>query len=349
MRAAVYTGARTITVQEHDTEPPGPGRVQLEVAYTGICGTDLHIFHGDMDARVGDDAVIGHEMSGRIAVLGAQVDGWQVGQPVTVMPLAWCDECPACRAGHEHVCHNLDFLGIDSAGAMQGRWNVPASTLIALPPALPLRQAAVIEPVAVAVHDVRRAQLRAREKVVVVGGGPVGLLIATVATADGAQVLLVEPNSYRRDIAAGLGLHVVDPGGLDVAGAVREWTAGAGADAAFEVSGAQAGVDTAVDVLGVRGRLVLVAIHPAPRPVDLHRFFWRELQLIGARLYRREDFERAVQLVAEGHVAVEQLISRVFPLDAVAEAFTALESGAAMKVLIDLGAAAGEEPRGEPV
>jgi (R,R)-butanediol dehydrogenase / meso-butanediol dehydrogenase / diacetyl reductase len=323
--------------------------VQLHVAYTGICGTDLHIFHGDMDTRVGDQAVIGHEMSGRVAALGAQVEGWQIGQPVTVMPLAWCGECPACRAGHEHVCHHLDFLGIDSAGAMQGRWNVPASTLIALPAALPLQRAALIEPVAVAVHDVRRAQLRGREKVVVVGGGPVGLLIATVAAADGAQVLLVEPNGYRRDIATGLGLRTLDPAALDVADAVREWTGGAGADVAFEVSGAQAGVDTAVEVLAVRGTLVMVAIHPAPRPVNLHRFFWRELTLVGARLYRREDFERAVELVAGGQVAVERLISRVVPLDDVAEAFAALENGGAMKVLIDIGSAAGEGAPGEPV
>ena len=90
-------------------------------------------------------------------------------------------------------------------------------------------------------------------------------------------MLLVEPNSYRRDVAAGLGLRAVDPAVIDVAGAVRQWTGGAGAAVAFEVSGAQAGVDTAVEVLAVRGRLVMVAIHPTPRHVDLHRFFWREL------------------------------------------------------------------------
>jgi 2-desacetyl-2-hydroxyethyl bacteriochlorophyllide A dehydrogenase len=349
MRAAVYTGARTISVQERDVEPPDAGEVQLQVAYTGICGTDLHIFHGDMDARVGGQAVIGHEMSGRIAVLGADVGGWQVGQPVTVMPLAWCGACPACRAGHEHVCHNLDFLGIDSPGALQGRWNVPASTLIALPSTLPLRQAVMIEPVAVAVHDVRRSQLQAGDKVVVVGGGPVGLLIATVAASAGAQVLLVEPNGYRREVAAGLGLRAVDPAVVDVASAVRQWTGGAGADVAFEVSGAQAGVDTAVEVLAVRGRLVMVAIHPTPRRVNLHRFFWRELTLVGARLYRREDFERAVELVAGGEVPVERLISRVVPLDNVAEAFAALESGGAMKVLVDVGSAAEGGVPGEPV
>jgi D-arabinose 1-dehydrogenase-like Zn-dependent alcohol dehydrogenase len=116
---------------------------------------------------------------------------------------------------------------------------------------------------------------------------------------------------------------------------VGEWTGGAGADVAFEVSGAAAGVGTAVDVLGVRGRLCLVAIHPQPREVNLHRFFWRELTLVGARLYDRTDFEQAVRLVADGSVPADQLISKVVPLAEAASAFDALETGAdVMKVLV---------------
>ncbi len=97
MRAAVYTGARTFDVQDRPETAPGPDEVQIDVAYTGICGTDLHIFHGDMDARVATPAVIGHEMSGRIAAIGSAVSGWSIGEPVTVMPLSWCGDCPACR------------------------------------------------------------------------------------------------------------------------------------------------------------------------------------------------------------------------------------------------------------
>jgi 2-desacetyl-2-hydroxyethyl bacteriochlorophyllide A dehydrogenase len=335
MRSAVYTRARTIEIREGDDVPPGPGQVQVEVAFTGICGTDLHIFHGDMDARVGAPTVIGHEMSGRVAAVGAGVTGWSPGQPVTVMPLAWCGKCPACQAGHEHICQQLNFIGIDSPGAMQRRWNVPADTLVALPPDLPLKHAALIEPVAVAVHDVGRAQLRTGEQVVVVGGGPVGTLIAVVAAAQGADVLVVEPDPYRRQVIGRLGLATLDPGALDVTLFVQDWTNGAGADVAFEVSGVQAGVDTAVDVLAVRGRLVLVAIHGTPRLVSLHRFFWRELQLLGARLYRREDFERAVELVAAAPEAIGELISLVLPLAQAADAFAVLEIGGVMKVLID--------------
>ncbi|GIF64026.1 Zn-dependent alcohol dehydrogenase [Asanoa ishikariensis] len=336
MKAVVYRGARRLDVTEVDALPPGPGEVRIAVAYTGICGTDLHIFHGDMDARVGAAAVLGHEMSGRIAEVGDGVTAFAVGQPVTVMPTRTCGRCVACRRGHSHICHAMRFLGIDSPGAMQASWTVPAELVLPLPDGLPLRHAALIEPVAVAVHDVRRSGIAGGERVVVVGGGPVGVLIATVATRRGAEVLLVEPDPFRRAVAAEAGIDAVDPTTTDVVALVDDRTAGAGADVAFEVSGAAGGVETAVAVLTTRGRLVMVAIHPQPRAVNLHRFFWRELELLGARLYERDDMAEAVRLVASGAVAPERLISRVEPVEAVDAAFTALErGGGVMKVLID--------------
>ena len=224
MLAAQYVAGRGIEVAEVDAPPPGPGEVQLEVAYVGICGTDLHILVGHMDDRVPDHGVIGHEMSGRVAVVGEGVTGWSEGDPVTVMPLRWCGRCPTCVAGHAHICDRLDFVGIDSTGAMQQLWNVPHELLVPLPPDLPLRAAALVEPVAVAHHDVARAGLSAGERVLVVGGGPIGVLIAVVARARGAKALLVEPDPLptlrrggagprrtrlRRSGPAGLARHVV--------------------------------------------------------------------------------------------------------------------------------------------
>ncbi len=335
MSAAVYTGNSTINIVKSIQEPPKPGEVQIEVAYTGICGTDLHVLHGNMDSRVTLPAVIGHEMSGRVAALGEGVTGWKIGEAVTVMPLDWCGDCPACRAGHQHICQNLNFIGIDSPGALQKYWNVAEDVLVRLPSSLRLDHAALVEPVAVAVHDVRRAALEPGEKAVVIGGGPIGVLIAVTARHAGASVVVLELDADRRAIIKELGFEVLDPRTQDQGEWVNAWTGGAGADVVFEVSGAAAAVLGATALAKVRGRLVVVAIHPQPRPLDLQRVFWRELTILGARVYERRDFETAVGLLADGVIPADQLITGIVPLARTAEAFSQLASGDAMKILID--------------
>jgi (R,R)-butanediol dehydrogenase/meso-butanediol dehydrogenase/diacetyl reductase len=340
MKAACYTGDKTLSIRNVEPRAPEPGEVQIAVSYTGICGTDLHIWHGAMDARVTMPAILGHEMSGTITKVGNDVEAWHTGDRVTVMPLVWCGVCPACRAGHQHICHNLNFVGIDSPGSMQESWAVSQDVLVALPPTLSLQLGALAEPTAVAVHDVRRAGLVPGERAVVVGGGPIGLLIASVAHAQGSEVLVMEVNEQRRAVARSLGFSAVDPSSADTDSFLEAWTQSAGADVAFEVSGAPAGLETAIQSLATRGRLVVVAIHSVPPPVNLFRVFWRELTLIGARVYERADFEKAVKLLASGAVPAAQLASSVQALDNVSDAFAELETGRAMKILIDCQAGA---------
>lgn len=336
MRAAKYTGERRIEVLDAETQPPAADEVTIRVAFNGICGTDLHIIQGHMDTRVAMPAVIGHEMSGVISAVGPEVTSLTVGQPVTVMPLRWCGECAACLAGHQHICQRLDFVGIDSPGALQEEWTVPASLVVPLPDGVSLEHAALVEPLAVAVHDVRRSRLAAGETAVVIGGGPIGQLIAVVARATGADVILAEPDADRRTFAAQQGTTVVDPVGGDLAAVVEDHTKGAGADVVFEVAGTRGTALDATRHARTRGRVVFVAIHPEPVPVDLHRIFWRELEVLGARVYEREDFERAVELLASGAVPADALITRVVPLEDTAEAFDALLSASAMKILVDV-------------
>ncbi|WP_243074261.1 zinc-binding dehydrogenase [Microbacterium sp. SS28] len=338
VRAAAYIGDRTVSVVDAATTSPPPGHVQIRVAYVGLCGTDLHIVHGSMDARVSRPLVFGHEMSGTIEAVGDEVEGWAPGDPVTVMPLAWDGTCPACLAGHEHICQNLDFIGIDSPGALQPLWNVPAVTLVRLPESLALDAAALVEPVAVAVHDVRRSEVRVGEKAVVIGGGPIGVLIATVARDFGAEVVVVELDTARRAQVESLGFATIDPRTADQVAWVEEWTGGAGADVVFEVSGAPAAVLGATDLAKVRGTIVVVAIHSTPREINLQRVFWRELRILGARVYQRTDFEKAVELVAGGVIPTGALITLIVPLDRTQEAIGELEAGRAMKVLIDVQA-----------
>jgi len=338
MLAVEYVGNEEFRVAERTARLPGPTEVQIAVAYVGICGTDLHVKHGHMDRRVPIPAPIGHEMSGTIALLGDAVTGLRVGDPVTVMPLKWCGHCAACAAGNQHVCQNLVFVGVDSAGAMQQLWTVDQSIVVPLPSGVRLDQGALVEPVAVAVHDVRRARVEAGDSVLVVGGGPIGLLIASVAGAKGAEVVISEPNRFRRETADRLGIRTIDPANDDVLEMVESWTLGAGVDVAFEVSGAVAGLSSATHALRVRGRLVVVAIYSEPVPFDLFRVFWRELELFGARVYERTDFDEAARLIANQTIPAGQLISAVEPLNRTAEAFAALESGGdVVKVLIEVG------------
>jgi 2-desacetyl-2-hydroxyethyl bacteriochlorophyllide A dehydrogenase len=334
--SARYTGDGAVETAEIEAAGPAPGQVQVRVAYTGLCGTDLHIVHGAMDARVERPLVFGHEASGEVAAVGEGVEGWSVGDPVTVMPLDWDGTCPACRAGHTHICQHLDFIGIDSPGALQELWNVPARTLVRLPADLPLDHAALVEPVAVAVHDVRRSELRAGDKAVVIGGGPIGVLIATVARDRGAEVVVFELDAGRRAQIADLGIQTLDPRETDQVEWVNDWTDDAGADVVFEVSGAAAAVLGATGLAKVRGTVVVVAIHPTPREIDLQRMFWRELRLLGARVYEAEDFAAAVDLLARGVIPAGLLITRIVPLRQTAEAFGDLEAGRAMKILVDV-------------
>jgi 2-desacetyl-2-hydroxyethyl bacteriochlorophyllide A dehydrogenase len=275
-------------------------------------------------------------MSGEIAELGDGVAGWQVGDRVVVRPLDPCVTCPACQAGHAHVCYNLKFLGIDTPGAFQGSWTVPAHTLHRLPTHVPLDVAAMIEPLSVACHDVRRGEVQPGQNVAVIGGGPIGLLIALVAQHAGAQVLVSEVNPFRVNFAQELGLEAANPLETDLTALVEERTDGAGVDVAFEVSGSAAGAATMSQLVRTHGRIVVVAIFAEAPNVDLFRFFWRELELRGARVYEPQDFEQAIQLASKNALPLERLISGRYPLSELQHAFEQIEaSPTLMKVLID--------------
>jgi 2-desacetyl-2-hydroxyethyl bacteriochlorophyllide A dehydrogenase len=338
IQAAFYHGDRTFAVKDTQAQQPDAGEVAIRIAYCGICGTDMHVFHGNMDARVGFNRIIGHEMSGVVSAVGADVDHVTVGQKAVVRPLAHCGDCPACDAGHMHICHNLKFLGLDTDGAMQEIWTVPAYTVHTLPDDMRLDHAALIEPVAVACHDVRMAELQPGEDVLVIGGGPIGMLCAMAAREAGGKVTISEVNQARLAIAEKLGFETINPKETDPAAAINEKTGGKGADVVFEVSGTQPGVDTMTACAASRGRIVMVAIHAVKPQIDMFQFFWRELKLIGARVYEPADYEKAIALVASGAVDADTVITDVSPLADIQSAFEALDqSPTALKSLIKVG------------
>ncbi len=336
MKAAFYEGIEQIRIGECVPVVPAADEVQIRVSHCGICGTDLHLFHGAMDHRVTKPAIIGHEMSGVIESVGANVTGWTAGDRVTVRPLDSCGACPACKNGHSHICQKLKFIGIDRPGAMQKLWTVPAHTLHRLPETLSLKEGALIEPIAVACHDVRLGEVKESEFVVVLGGGPIGTLIALVAQHKGARVLVSELNPFRIRMLRDFGIEVVNPAETDLVALVEEQTGGAGADVVFEVSSSKAGAEMMTKLPRVRGRIVVVAIFSQPPPVDLFKFFWREISLRGARVYEAQDFEEAIGLAAAGALPLDQLITNVCPLEQLEWGIRQLEKGGeVMKVLIE--------------
>jgi 2-desacetyl-2-hydroxyethyl bacteriochlorophyllide A dehydrogenase len=337
MNAAVYQGNRTFATGVSEPVVPGPGEVRLNVAYCGVCGTDVHIFHGAMDGRVGPPKIIGHEASATVAEIGESVEGISVGDRVAVRPLKF-GEPTRFDKGCPHVGKNLKFIGIDIPGAMQSAWTVPAYTLHKLPNNLSLVHGALIEPVAVACHDVRLGEVQPDEHCVVIGGGPIGLLIALVARQKDARVIVSEVNPARLALAESLGLRTVNPVEKDLAVEVAAWSANAMADVVFEVSGTVPGVEAMTELPNVRGRIVMVAIHPEPKPVNLFRFFWSEIRMIGARLYEPEDFDEAIQLAAGGKLPLEALITQVSPIEETQKVFETIDANPeGMKYLIQCG------------
>ncbi len=337
MKAAVYTGDRQFESGSSEPIAPGAGEVRLHVAYCGVCGTDVHIYHGAMDGRVGPPKIIGHEASAEVAEIGDGVDGVSVADCVAVRPLQFGEPTPYDK-GCPHVGKNLKFIGIDTPGAMQGSWTVPAYALHKLPESLSLQHGALIEPVAVACHDVRLGEVQPGEKCVVLGGGPIGLLIALVARQKGAQVLVSEVNPARIALAESMGLRTVNPLEKDLVQEVATWSGDAMADVVFEVSGVAPAVEAMTELPNVRGRIVMVAIHPEPKPINLFRFFWSEIRMIGARLYEPEDFDEAIRLAASGVLPLDALITQVDPLEETQKVFETIDANpAGMKYLIQCG------------
>jgi 2-desacetyl-2-hydroxyethyl bacteriochlorophyllide A dehydrogenase len=228
-------------------------------------------------------------------------------------------------------------MGIDSPGGFQSYWTVPAYTLHHLPQEMPLHYGALIEPLAVACHDIRLGQVQAGEEVVVLGGGPIGMLVAMVAQSKGAKVLISEINPFRVEFARSLGIEVINPKERDLPAYVLEKTDGRGADVIFEVTGSAAGAEVMTQLPRIRGRIVVVGIFNKPQPVDLFRFFWRELNLQGARVYEHQDFDDAIAVAVSGQLALDRIITQVRPLDELQAGLQLMESGGEiMKILMEV-------------
>ncbi len=311
-------------------EPTGD-LIAVDVTHVGLCGTDLHIVEG-VHPRARFPLVLGHEIVGRAR--GGALDG----QLVVIDPLIACGMCVACRLGERHVCAELRLMGIDRDGGLSGRVVVPAERLHPVPVGVEAELAALGEPLAVAVHAVRRAMVSPGMTVAIIGAGPIGLLLAFAARhAGAARILISEPSAGRLAFAAALGFETLDPAGPVEDLAAR--TDGALADVVFDAAGAPAVAAILPRLVRPAGRISLVGVYGSPVALDLQAVVFRELCVIGNRVYTPADIDAALALLAtdEGS-GLRQLISAVVPLAETAAAFERLRAGDGIKILVDVGA-----------
>jgi 2-desacetyl-2-hydroxyethyl bacteriochlorophyllide A dehydrogenase len=310
------------------------GWALVEVACTGICGTDLAILHGK-HPRAQHGLIPGHEIAGHVVF--AAPGGPPVGTLVVVEPLISCGRCRACRDGATHVCRQLGLYGIDTPGGLAQLVALPPQVLHEVPAGIDPRLAALVEPLAVAVHAVDHSGLRAGDVVAIAGAGPIGVLTALVARHAGARAVVIsEPSATRRDVARDLGLTVVPEGG-SLSGIVHELTEGEGADVTFDAAGHPAVAAELTTATRVLGTIVVVAVHKEPVPLDLRDVCFKELTVRGVRVYTSADVRRAIDLVADDVLGLATLPTRTYPLAEATAAFEAASSAAYLKVFVAPG------------
>jgi (R,R)-butanediol dehydrogenase / meso-butanediol dehydrogenase / diacetyl reductase len=333
MRALEIAEDRSLAVVDRPLPEPVAGQVAIDIAYCGICGSDLHF--RDVPALFPAGTVPGHEMSGSIAALGDGVAGWSMGDRVSVLPFAQCGECAACRAGSEQVCGTAVAggvgLGTGRPGAYAERVVVDARMLFALPDAIDDEAGTLVEPTAVAVHALTRARPERGERFAVIGAGTIGLLTALVAREQGLEVVLVSRNRARAQAAERLGLRTVAP---DEA---AEALATAPPAAVLECAGTGAAMALALELVAPLGRVVAVGIAPEPFALDPLPFIFKEVDVRGAIIYRRADFDSAIDLLGSGRIPSAELISDRVGFDRAEETFQALlaPGNRRIKVLLD--------------
>lgn len=340
MKAAVFKEVGTPLVVENVADPqPDPRGLVMKVAYCGVCGTDLHATReGLTTACCGQ--ILGHEYVGEIAEVGAQAEGdWQVGDKVCALPFIACGHCLPCAAGHFFECQDKKVAGVDAPGGYAEFVATGARETIRLPDGLDLESAALVEPLAVGIHAVRVANLKAGSRVMVIGAGPIGLTVALWARFFGArEVVVSELATSRAALAVKMGAtRVIRP---DPAGGAEQLleqfidVAGGPPDVIFECVGAPGLLQQCIEMAPQRGKIVPVGV--CEQPDNIMPFFGliKELQIQFAIAYTRDDFDTCLAMLAEKRIDVSAMVTDIVGLDELPEAFEALRTpGHQCKVL----------------
>lgn len=335
MQAAVYCGTEDIQVKNLPRPEIASHEVLVRVRFGGICGTDMAIYAGK-HPRAKAPLVPGHEVSGVIEEVGADVSAhWKPGMRVVIYPLITCGQCAPCREGNAHVCESLQLVGIDRDGGFAEFVRVEPEKLFAIPDSVTDEQAAVIEPLAVAVHSVENSRFRTGDTALVIGAGPIGNLVAQTLRASGArQVVVSEVKAYRRELAARMGFAVIDPSAESLQDGLRRILGSQFADCVFECTGYGSAYADAVQCCKVRGEISFVGVPKTPPQVDVLAIVFKEIFASSARVYRRRDYLGAIALMQTGAIDVLPILDRVALSDAVQGFLMMKKADTSLKVLL---------------
>ena len=341
MQALVKTGHAVGDLELKDwPEPaPAPDEVKLRVAAAGICGTDIHIIKGEWPSR--PPVVLGHEFCGTVVEAGPRVQHFKLGDRIAASnPARTCGECYHCRAGNPFMCLHRVSAGYMIDGAFAEYICIRAERCHPLPDNVSFRQAALGEPLSVAVHAaMERTTVHAGDLVVVSGPGAVGLLTMLVARLQGARVVVagIAQDRARLALARQLGADlIVDSSKEDLLAIVRELTQNEGADLVYECAGVASSLDLCWEAVKRGGTLTQVGIYPSRIETDLNKVVMKELTLVGSFGYLWSSWRRSIQLLSEGRINAEALISHEMPLTEFEQAFRITRDGTATKVVFKI-------------
>ena len=339
MKQAIMTAPGKIEFRETDRPTPAPDEVIMQVKRIGVCGSDIHVYHG-MHPYTSYPVIQGHEVSGIVAAVGEGVEGVHPGDTITFIPQVACGECYPCKHGMYHICEKLKVMGFQTTGAAQEYFALPVDKVFTVPEGVSLDEAAFIEPVSVAVHAIRRGGGAEGKKVLVLGAGTIGNLTAQVANASGAEaVMITDISDYKLDKARACGIDfAINTTREDLNDAVLEHFGASRADLILECVGAQATASQAVAVARKGSTIVIVGVFGEQPRVDLGLVQDRELTLVGTLMYQKPDYAHAIELVSSGQMHLDALITHRFAFEDYLEAYHTIEEsgGNYMKVMIEL-------------
>jgi len=350
MKAALWYDKKDVRVEEIEEPKVTSDGVKIKVKWCGICGSDLHEYlGGPIFIPVGQPhplsgttapVVLGHEFSGEVVEVGRDVTGFKAGDRVIVEPIVACGKCPACLEGKYNLCSSLGFHGLCGSGGGFAEYTVfPQKFVHKIPDGMSYEQAALVEPMAVALHSIRIGNFRTGDTALVLGSGPIGLATIECLKAAGAKLVIVlQRKSVRQEYAKRSGADVVlDPNEVNIAEEVKKLTNGLGVDVAFETTGAQIGFDIGIGSLKYEGTLVVTSIWENEVKFNPNSLVFTEKKIVGTLAYRHE-FPATIAQMNDGRIKAEGYVTKKILLDDIVEegfgALTGPEKKKHVKILV---------------